>query len=327
MSDLEYNKKSGKKQAKEIDLGRISFLISDRKIHGLSNKSSAILSMMTAVYKLGYSGITACSGSIVSTLDRSGYSMSERTFFRGLAELQTHGFFTRKKFRLKHDHFQTVIEFIPDKFTFLSKCHTIQKKDLDVCEKAHMSHISSSLTKRQEYPLTSTDNRVNTPNLDPEEQTKPRARAGRFKNWVHPVLYSLMVVLQKSKIRDRAYLVSKARSEIEAERLGVTMAGGSGIEWNRPHWQEMPYTHREMIIRDEIVPALRATVGNEPKMDLAQLISETVDDMPPLSLPQYTIERLPEAEIKPLPTLQVSLNDRDLAILAAARDRALRRCI
>lgn len=240
-----------KYQAKETDLEKISFSIGDGHFPGLSNRSSAVLRLMVSLSRMGHTGITACADSIIRAISRGGYRMSERTFYRALNELQTNGFFARSKYRVGADKFGTNIIFVESRFEFW-------KRKKEVIHEPTVDHFHPCLPNWQEDTGTKIDHRV-TPNSSVKVQIKPRTRAGKFKNWIHPVLYSLMVILQRQKVKDRALLISRAKFEIEAERKGIEVCGHSGAEWDRPHWQEMPHTHREKIIRDEILPLLRNT--------------------------------------------------------------------
>lgn len=310
-------KLSDKKQAKEQDLERIIFVIKDRTYPNLSNKGGAVLSLMVALFKLNYSGITSCNHSILQTIDKTGYHMSERTLYRALSELESLGFFKRSKFRVSHDHFKTKIEFIPDRFLFFKKSISTSP----VIQTPTKNDISSYLPNCQESPRTKINIHVNSSNSSAKELKEPRARASRFKNWVHPVLFSLMCVLKREKDRDRAYLISRARFEIEAEGRGLEIAGSSGVDWSRPHWQEMPYNQRESIIRQEILPALRSRSSVESSNNgVSELISAMFSKpirgefLPPVDL---QVERT-EPRKEPI----IDLPPEDLRILQEARLRA-----
>lgn len=312
----QYRNSEQKKQAKEQDLERIQFVVRDQSFPNISNKASAILSCFVSLYRLNYTGISAYIDSINRSICRCGYHMSERTFYRGLSELEGLGFFTRRKYRVKHDKFQTVIEFNPERFRFwkreISSTHT----------QTHIAHISSSLPNCQESPRTKSTLRVNSCEISAKELNQPRARASRFKNWVHPVLFSLMCVLKREKDRDRAFLLSRARYEIDAERNGIEIPGHSGVDWDRPHWQEMPFGHREQIINREILPALRSreSIQAQNQNSVSELISAMIreEEAPDPFVPQYQISKSP---VQVLPKIEISLSDSDLQILSAARDR------
>ncbi len=314
----EYKKDSQKKQAKERDLERIQFVVRDQSFPNISNKASAILSCFISLYRLEYTGITSYIESINRSINRCGYRMSERTFYRGLRELEDLGFFSRRKFRVKHDKFQTVIEFNLERFQFwkrISSTHT----------QTHIAHISSSLPNCQESPRTSSNIRVNSCDITAKEQNKPRARASRFKNWVHPVLFSLMCVLKAQKDRDRALIISRARWEIDAGRAGIEIPGHSGIDWDRSSWQEMPHTHREQVIRNEILPVLRKNPENQSN-SVSELISAMIgqDEAVQYREPEIRYQMVVQ-KARELPKVQIDLPKDDLEILVAARNRAMQR--
>lgn len=305
-----------KKQAKEHDLERIIFVVKDRTYPNLSNKAGAVLSFMIALFRLNYSGITACNHSILQTIEKTGYHMSERTLYRALSELESLGFFKRSKFRVSHDHFKTKIEFIDDRFSFFKKSTTPSP----VAQTHTQSHISSYMPNWQESPRTKINIHVNSSNSSSKELNKPRARASNFKNWIHPVLFSLMCVLKREKDRDRSYLISRARFEIEAEGRGLNIAGSSGVDWSRPHWQEMPHNQRESIIRQEILPALRSTSSVEAATNgVAELISAMFAE--PIREVYRPVDL--QAEKKDPPKVPIiDLPPEDLRILQDARSRA-----
>lgn len=305
-----------KKQAKEQDLERIIFVVKDRTYPNLSNKGGAVLSFMIALFRLNYSGITACNHSILQTIEKTGYHMSERTLYRALAELESLGFFKRSKFRVSHDHFKTKIEFLDDRFLFFKKSNSPSP----VTQTHTQNYTSPYLPNWQESPRTKINIHVNSSNYSAKELNKPRARASSFKNWVHPVLFSLMCVLKREKDRDRAYLISRARFEIEAEGRGLEIAGSSGVDWSRPHWQEMPYNQRESIIRQEILPALRSKASVEAANNgvselIAAMFTEPIREVHrPIDL--QAERREPQRE----PIIDLPLED--LRILQEARYRA-----
>ncbi len=314
----QYKKNTQKKQAKEQDLERIKFVTRDQSFPNISNKASAILSCFISLYRLDYTGISSYIESINRSINRCGYRMSERTFYRGLSELEKLGFFSRRKYRVKHDKFMTIIEFNPERFRFwkreISSTPTL----------SHISHISSSLPNCQESPRTNSHIRVNSCDITAKEQNKPRARASSFKNWVHPVLFSLMCVLKAQKDRDRALIISRARWEIDAGRAGIEIPGHSGIEWDRPSWQEMPFSHREQVIRNEILPVLRQKPENQSN-SVSELISAMIGQEEAVQYREPEIRYQVVQAARELPKIQIDLPKADLEILVAARNRAMQK--
>ncbi|MDD5061437.1 MAG: hypothetical protein PHN44_04040 [Candidatus Marinimicrobia bacterium] len=244
--------------------------------------------------------------------------MSERTFYRGLSELEKIGFFSRKKYRVKHDKFMTIIEFNMERFRFwkreISSTPTL----------SHIAYISPYLPNCQESPRTSSNIRVNSCDITAKEQNKPRARASSFKNWVHPVLFSLMCVLKAQKDRDRALIISRARWEIDAGRAGIEIPGHSGVEWDRPSWQEMPFAHREQVIRNEILPVLRQKPENQSN-SVSELISAMIGQEEAVQYREPEIRYQVVQAARELPKIQIDLPKDDLDILVAARNRAMQK--
>ena len=311
----QYTNLDKKNQAKEQDLERIKFVTRDQSFPNISNKASAILSCFISLYRLNYTGVSSYIEVINRSIDRCGYHMSERTFYRGLSELEGLGFFSRKKYRVKHDKFMTIIEFNLERFRFWKRSSSMHTQ-------THIAHISSSLPNCQESLRTSSNIRVNSCDITAKEQNKPRARASRFKNWVHPVLYSLMCVLKAQKALDRALIISRARWEIDAGRAGIDIPGHSGIDWDRPSWQEMPRTHREQVIRNEILPVLRKKPENQSN-SVSELISAIIGQEGAVQYREPEIRYQIVHAARELPNVQIDLPKADLDILVAARNRAM----
>jgi len=305
-----------KKQAKLQDLDRIIFTIRDNSFPDISNKASATLALFISLARLDYTGISAPVGAIQRTIQRNGYHLSDRTLYRALSELESLGFFTRSKYRVGHDKFETSIAFNSKRFEFWTRKTPVLKQPTQ-------AHISSSLPNCQESPRTKNNLRVNSSNSTDKYISKPRVRASGKKNWRHPVLYSLLCVLLKTKNRDRALILSRARLEIEAERSSVTLAGRSGVEWNRPSWQDMPYYQREKIVIDEILPLLSDKGTMEPRENIIEELTEA------LSMPDFNLDsdrressvqvQLP-LETRPAPPPNC-LDSDELRILRAAAER------
>ena len=294
------------KIARSRDLDRVQMTINVSSFPHLTNKSRSALALLISLVRLGYGGISAPIGSIETTLCRVGYKMSRRTLFRALSELETFGFMTRHKYRVGHDKFSTIVDFNLPRFDFWLK-------------KPTKTHISPQVPICPEPPRTKIDIRVNTSYL-PNESKKPRARAGGNK--IHPVLYTLSVVLTALKARDRSFVLSRARYEIEAERAGIEAAGHSGALWQRPSWQDMTFSVRESICRREILPLLR----NRETMEASGGAVEFFDAIFEPKCPEV-VPAAPEKLLPPPPPSETSLSREDLAILQAAAIRTARRAV
>lgn len=299
------NRDNPQKIARSQDLDRVQMTINVSSFPNLSNKSRATLALLISLVRLGYGGISSPIGAIENTLCRVGYKMSRRSLFRALSELETLGFMTRHKYRVGHDKFSTIVDFNLDRFDFWLK-------------KPTKTHVSPQVPICRESPRTKIDPRVNT-SYFPNESKKPRARAGVSK--IHPVLYTLSVVLTALKARDRAIVLSRARYEIESERAGIDAAGHSGALWDRPSWRDMPIAVRESICRREILPLLR----NRETMAAS---GGTVEFFEAILEPKTEIPAAPAATpAPPAPPPQSSLSREDLAILQAAAMRTARRAV
>ena len=282
----------------------------------LSNKASAVLALCVALVRLEYCGISAFVAEIVKAVDRCGYHMSERTFYRACAELEALGFFVRLKYRVGADKFSTIIVFEQKRFEFFKLKNNVPKIPTS-------SHISPCLPNWREEDLTNITSRVNSSNSSAKVNNKPRARASRFRNWIHPVLYSIMVVLKREKDRDRSFLISRARFEIDCERQNIEIPGHSGVEWNRPSWQEMPHRQREQIIDSEILPALRDKSGLIAQNDVSEFISSVFS--PPKEIREVFVPvPVPVEKPKSIPS-PTTLTADEMVILREAAIRATSR--
>jgi hypothetical protein len=293
------------KTARSQDLERIQMTINVSSFPHLSNKSRAALALMISLVRLGYSGISAPITGIENTLCRVGYKMSRRSLFRALSELETLGFMTRHKYRVGHDKFATIVDFNLPRFDFWLK-------------KPTKSHISPQVPICREYPRTKIYTPVITSNL-PNESKQPRTRAR--VNKIHPVLYTLSVVLTAMKARDRGIVLSRARYEIEAERAGIDAAGHSGALWYRPSWRDMPYSVRESICRREILPLLR----NRETMTASGGTVEFFDAIFDTKSPEVETAAPEKFSPPPPPPSGSNLSREDLEILQAAAMRTARR--
>lgn len=300
--------------AKKNDLERVRLTINNGSFPDLSNKSRSLLSLMISLVKLGYTGISAPIDALETTLSRVGYSISRRSIFRGLSELESHGYFHRKKYRVGNDKFGTELVFIPDRFEFWKKSTS---KPITSVSIPTNTHSYPQVPNWQEDSRTKIHTGVNSSYINKNCYKKPRGRAG--VNKIHPVLYTLSVVLTKSKAKDRGIVLSRARCEIEAEKAGFEAAGHSGAHWDRPSWSSMPNDVKESICRAEILPLLR-------NLDTLKQRGETVEFFeairlnPEMDIPVQTQEIQPRGD-RPA----VDLSRDDLAILEAAALRARRR--
>lgn len=301
------------KSAKTNDLERVKMTINGASFPNLSNKSRAVLSLLISLVKLGYTGISAPVGAIEKTLFRVGFSLSRRSLFRALADLESHGYFHRRKYRVGNDKFGTEIVFTAGRFDFW-------KKPAPLKIPPTIDHKNLHVPNWQEDPRTKIPSRVNSRNINNNSYKKPRARAG--VNKIHPVLYTLSVVLTNLKAKDRAIVLSRARCEIEAERQGIEVAGHSGAHWDRPSWLEMPHEVKESICRREILPLLRNLETLKSKGDTVDFfgaLTQLEHEMEiPAQRPQTVLQAPPDRP-------PVDLSRDDLAILEAASARARRR--
>lgn len=305
------------KFAKINDLERLNFVVKDGSFPNISNKSSSVLALFIALVRLGYSGISAPIAALEKAVEKSGYHLSERTLYRALSELQNLGFITRKKLRIGHDKFETSIEFVLNRFEFWTK--------RNVPKNPTSSHISPCLPNCQESPRTKIYPSVNSSESS-KKIKEPRARASCFKNWINPVLYTLLVITKKD--RDRKLVIARARLEIESQKEGVMPAGHSGVDWDRPSWREMPFGVRESICRQDVLPLLRdretlMPAENGGVGEIIERFSQNLfQDHSAASVP--TVPEISGVVLHPQPR-PIVLEQLEMDILSAAAERASQR--
>lgn len=337
--------KNKKRFAKSSDLEKLCYSIFDNHIAGLSNKSRAMLSLIICLVKIGYNGLNAPVDAIVQSLKRStGYTASKRTVFRALAELESKGFFERKKYRVGSNRFSTVITFHVDAFSFWTR-----KKHDNISPMTTVCDNTVQVTNWRKDLGTSTISYVNSRNNN--IYNKPRARASRsYSRWLHPIVFTLGLLLKGD---EKKLAVSRANLELQ---IGPQMEGHSGVPWEAwPRWQEMDRGARENIAKSEIIPRLldRSTLRRSEEAQnipfpIGDLYSATIVDpereqrsSPPQSPPMTTAEISAaiasfSAKAENEERLcsknrntreKISLDNNDLQILAEARARARARAL
>lgn len=242
--------KSQNKIAKKSDLEKISFLITDRKVPGLTGKCRDTLMFLVALAKMGFSEVIAHVAVICQAIENSsGCSISERSLRRSFAHLENLGFISRQKFCYGEHLYQTHIILHIDRFQWW-----LNNK------KSHPPHIAHSRPKWPDYTITSNNSTLcNSKNSFIYSNSKPVEKSTNktkkpYSKWIHPVLYSVIQSAKRLKMPADMlkYLISACENEIAGEKIGITSP--SGIEWNRAQWQKMTIAERESVARLDILP-------------------------------------------------------------------------
>lgn len=242
--------KSQNKIAKKSDLEKISFLITDRKVPGLTGKCRDTLMFLVALAKMGFSEVIAHVAVICSAIDNSsGCAISDRSLRRSFAHLESLGFISRQKFCYGTNRYQTHIILHLDRFQWW-----LNNK------KSQSPQITHARPKWPDYTITSNNSTLcNSKNSFIYSNSKPVEKSTNktkkpYSQWLHPVLYSVIQSAKRLKVPNDMfkYLVSACENEIAGEKIGITAP--SGIEWNRSQWQKMTIAERESVARLDILP-------------------------------------------------------------------------
>lgn len=259
--------KSQNKIAKKSDLEKISFLITDRKVPGLTGKCRDTLMFLVALAKMGFSEVIAHVAVICSAIDNSsGCSISDRSLRRSLAHLESLGFLTRQKFCYGTNRYQTHIILHIDRFRWWMNN-----------KKSHLPQTAHTRPKWPDYTITSNNSTLcNSKNSFIYSNSKPVEKSTNktkkpFSKWMHPVLFSVIQSAKRLKMPADMlkYLISACENEIAGEKIGLSSP--SGIEWNRSQWQKMSIAERESVARLDIlprfIPQFFEKTKNEPTLE------------------------------------------------------------
>lgn len=239
---------SGYRLATQKDIDRIQFILYLVGSHyGLSALGSRFFFFLLTLRKMGYLGCKVSIGALTTAGRRCGITNSDRTTFRGLAELEKNGIITRQKFRVKTDRFETIIHFSQEKFD-----RFVREKPTSI-EIPDNTYIDSQLPNWQKEDLTSKP--VILPlTVNPianVKKAKSIPKKPREKQINHPIVATLIAVLTGYK---RWFACERAKREI----VNMDVSNHSGVDfvhWGE-RWQSMSFAEREHIAKTEIAPLL-----------------------------------------------------------------------
>jgi hypothetical protein len=297
---------------------------------GLSPRERRYLHFFISLAKLGYGTVAVSMDTLAAAIYQAqGQTRSVRTLRTALAELETAGYLTRRKYRIGEDHFRTVIVLNPDRFAYWTQVKTAKVIPLPTS-----SHVSSY---RQDLPES--DRRINptvqTDSSSDNLRFEQRARSNfnTKKHRYHPVIYTLMVIL---KGQDRFPLLTLADSEV---RGGDNLSGVDWDYWSRvwPKLSASPGGERERTAKREIVPLLLAAIGKGPAV--SPVVPKNLVTSPPAEQPCDIIPASREevrtllrdlVTVIPPPTTQNhepsrdaspnTLSDEEMAVLLPAKE-------
>ena len=316
----------------------------------LSPRARRTLAVYVILVKWDYSGIAAPLGAIADAVWRSscGEGRSIRTLQRANEELIERGYITKDTFRTGERSKLTTIHFNLDAFAYWTG-----RRSQKVAPLPTQSHnVLPSETKCDNSPHTTnchpsdpyTDTSQIPPKITTQSESKPRAGARAYKKSSrlrkNSVLFSIGCVLDKLTgvhRRDRKAARARAKCEMEARRAGVDILNHSGVDWDywEKRWGDIwPVEARESVARREIVPLLLGGDCSTPEPIAPPVQSAAADTethpTPPSAdeiraMRESLEERfsLPSSRQTPgpSPSPAVSLDQSELAILMAARNR------
>lgn len=290
----------------------------------LSPRSRRYLAFLISVVKCGYNSIIANADTIADSIYRAqGQTKSVRTLQYALAELETAGFLSRKKYRVGDNHFKTVIALHTERFTYWTKIKAKKVTPIPTC-----AHISSYV-----QDLQIDDRRNETPCLTPQysylnehNKQRVRTRSNKHTKFKHlPIIWTLLCILKGKP--DKGKIVALAQREIDG------YSKQTDIRWKHwgAIWQTMPVEEREGIARVDFLPRLRHALSS-PHMGPPVTEEKTTqkpdrDDGGPLSiLIRATMEATePPKETKkdppkPPPEVKIILDEDEMSVLTGAKN-------
>lgn len=313
----------------------------------LTPRARRMLAVYVALVKMDYSGVDAPMGAIADAMYRSshGEAKSIRTAERANDELESHGYISAEHrshpWRYKGAH----IIFNIDAFAYWTQKPVKNVQPLPISNSEKMCSDVTQPTTCRPSERTKTDPRVNTPQIIPSKNKEPRAGARSNNNNKqkrrNAVWTSVTIVLGKMRLyrRDRKSARELAKCEIAAMKAGVEIVHPSGVDWSywTKRFADMPIDARESTAKREIVPLLLGW-GNRnanpiaPPPNRVNLESTVI---PPediravreqleaaFSFPKSQKTETPTQTETPGNTPCDSMDDDELRVLLAARDRA-----
>jgi len=311
---------TAKRLATKNDLDIVSWVVVSNSYADLSALAVRYLALIHSFIQLGFSGIQSPIGAITDLHRRVfGVRSSERSTYRALAELETHGFLRRQTFRIGPQSTSTVIHFLSHSYLHLPKRQTFPTSD-DRISYPNRSSVSDTKSlspiglqvERSDRGTKKTPATCNTPRLAPN--TEPGARhkrsvdrsGERFATWEDPICYSIRRVAPGASLAAHRDLV-RSRSK---SRFTV-------IDWAywSPRWQTLPIAEREQLAiefsKALLEPARKTDAHNDSVSEFLTARRPTATPPPP---PAY---KPPEQRPG-----EAVLDLTEMVILAAARDRA-----
>jgi DNA-binding transcriptional ArsR family regulator len=205
-------------------------------------------------------------GQLASVLRRVGLEGSPSTIRRALSSLEALGFLSRRRCRLGPDRLGLLIQIHRDRWQFWLKPRQ-EKPPTSV-------YIPPRQSIGPGEDRTITTPRVNLPD-SVENKNKPQESGQKIHRY-HPIVYTLMCLLNRQGAPDRKALLRRAEGEIALEASGLEVVNHSGIPWEQYEraWREMSVATREPFAAAEIVPRLREAINprpDEPLDDVGEL--------------------------------------------------------
>lgn len=313
----------------------------------LSPRARRTLAVYVALVKMDYFGVDAPMGAIADAMYRAsnGEAKSVRTLERANDELEREGFITCHHRANPWRYKGAYISFNIESFAYWTQKPVKNVQPLPISQRDQMCDDVAPPTSCRPSERTKTDLRVNTPNIQTNKNKEPRAGArsnNNNKQRRHNAVWtSVTIVLGKMRMyrRDRKAARARAKCEIAAMAAGVGIVNPSGVDWAywQKRWEEMPIEARESTARREIVPLLlsRGDSNADPIAPPPDCVNTASTPIPPediravreqleaaLSLPDEQKKTVAAIETTGSTPGAVTVEDDDLKVLLAARDRA-----
>lgn len=242
--------------------------------------------------------------------------------------------------------------FNKDVFTYWTRNRSENVTPITTCNTEE--HSDSQLPNWQEADLTKSTDRVNTSNYN-NKYTKQRAGARDqyiqtrggvtkdppsrgFRKRRNALLHSILICLGKMRSvhrSDRKRALSRARSEIYGKDAGVEFVNPTGIDWRywSDRWSEFSIPVRESTAMREIIPALLGRSAEQEQVievtEQTTVQRSEVEKIERFLRKNVTAEKEKDSTVEKVAkkSEKSSLDDPDMAILMAARDKARSRVV
>jgi hypothetical protein len=299
------------------DLDRIEYCCSVglKGTQGLGRLARVWLAYYLTLVRLGYARIEAPMGAICASQWRAcGDTSSQRSAYRAHAELERHGFITRKTLRIGRSTVGSKISINVERFDFWLRGKTVVGASSTVSHVSpalptcHSDKVSSSSPKLQtndpeDFVFISSSDLKSKNRASLEDSSRGERGAGRYskkireqegsgkrgagsgeanekksrrKGAMNGILYSLGLVLQADRPADQSALM------FLADKL---LSSGNRTVFDRDFytdkkWIAMGFDEREHVSREVFVPALRLALAEPETFGAGMIVGSLSRKLP-----------------------------------------------